>query len=508
MKPLLLAMAWGGLFFTAQGWARRDILIELNQLEAQGQFREAAALASRALEDSSLPAAERRHLAFELDRLERIRRDFPFTKESLFAALKNSVKDLRAEEYDQWIDQGRFESREIDGERRFMVSSVPNLFFRYPELESRRVPPRDAVRLEQSRWETCVAIKKAAQAQKRPYVLPKRFHATMTVTVAANAAPAGEIIRAWLPIPRGYPFQGDFQLLWTSSSPKHIDDEQNPIRALYLEQLAAPNKKTLFSAAYAYTTHGVWFDLKAAEDRPGDPGGPALEGFLAEGPHVTFTPEIRALSRQIVGQETHPCRKARKCYDWIAEHIQYSYALEYSTIRNISDYCLRKGYGDCGQASLLFITLCRLNGIPARWQSGWNIFPGEKTIHDWSEIYLAPCGWVPVDPYMGVYATRYATSLKPEQRLELREFYFGGLDQYRMAANSGHNQTLTPPKQSMRSDDVDFQRGELEWGGHNIYFDQYTYSLTLQEMKVPARNEPAPWVVRPELCAPEPGRFQ
>ena len=52
----------------------------------------------------------------------------------------------------------------------------------------------------------------------------------MTVTAAANAAPAGEIIRAWLPIPRRYPFQGDFQLLSTSSTPKHVDDEQSPIR--------------------------------------------------------------------------------------------------------------------------------------------------------------------------------------------------------------------------------------------------------------------------------------
>src|SRR5260221_7934033 len=30
---------------------------------------------------------------------------------------------------------------------------------------------------------------------------------------------------------------------------------------------------------------------------------------------------------------------------------------------------------------------------------------------------------------------------------------------------------------SFRSDNVDFQRGELEWGDHNIYFDQYTYEL-------------------------------
>jgi len=311
----------------------------------------------------------------------------------------------------------------------------------------------------------------------------------MTVTAAANAAPAGEIIRAWLPLPRRYPFQGDFQLLSTSSTPGHVDPELNPIRSLYLEQPAARDQPTRFAAAYAYTTYGVWFDLDPAATRPADPNDPALKGLLAEGPHVVFTPEIRALSRQIVGQETNPCLKARKCYDWLAEHISYSYAVEYSTIRNISEDCLRKGYGDCGQRALLFITLCRLNGIPARWQSGWNTFPGEKTIHDWSEIYLAPYGWVPVDPYMGVYAMRYAASLTPQERRDLRDFYFGGLDQYRMAANCDHNQTLTPPKQSMRSDDVDFQRGELEWGGHNLYFDQYTYRLELEEMKVPPRDE-------------------
>ena len=198
-----------------------------------------------------------------------------------------------------------------------------------------------------------------------------------------------------------------------------------------------------------------------------------------------FTPEIRALSQQIAAGETNPYLKAKKFYDWIADQIKYSYAIEYSTIRNISDYCRTKGYGDCGQEAFLFITLCRLNGIPARWQTGWNTVPGGKTIHDWSEIYLAPYGWMPVDPYMGIYAMQYATTLPSEQRREIRDFYFGGLDYYRMAANSDHNQTLIPPKQSMRSDDVDFQRGELEWGHHNIYFDQYKWQLEWKELKTP-----------------------
>src|ERR1043165_1986496 len=174
--------------------------------------------------------------------------------------------------------------------------------------------------------------------------------------------------------------------------------------------------------------------------------------------------------------------KAKKFYDWIADHIQYSYAIEYSTIPNISDYCRSRGYGDCGQEALLFITLCRLNGIPAHWQTGWDTFPNAKTIHDWCEIYLEPYGWIPVDPYKSIWATRYAVTLTPEQKIEVRDFYFGGLDRYRIAANSDHNQPLTPAKDSFRSDDVDFQRGELECDGRNIYFDAYSYSLNWTEV--------------------------
>ncbi len=155
---------------------------------------------------------------------------------------------------------------------------------------------------------------------------------------------------------------------------------------------------------------------------------------------------MKAASQAIVGKETNPLLKARRIYTWIAENFMYSFAHEYSTIRNISDFCLRKGYGDCGQHTLLFITLCRLNGIPARWQSGWYTFPGAKTIHDWAEIYLAPYGWIPVDVDMGVFAHRYFTSLTPEERQRLKEFFFGGLDQYRIAANADHSQTLEPPK--------------------------------------------------------------
>jgi transglutaminase-like putative cysteine protease len=363
-----------------------------------------------------------------------------------------------------------------------MGSSVSNLFFRHAELNSRRLPPKDTAKRDQANWETCVAIKAAARKEKKPYVLPKRFTAVMTVTVKSNVVPDGEMIRAWLPIPRRYPFQTGFALAKTSSPIKSLADELSSIRSVHLEQPAVTGAPTRFEIEYEYTIYGVSFDIDFDRVIPANRDDAALQPFLAEAPHVVFTPKLRALSAQIVGRETNPAVKAKKFHDWIAANIKYSYALEYSTIRNISDYCLTKGYGDCGQEALLFIALCRLNGIPARWQSGWNLFPGAKTIHDWCEIYLEPYGWVPVDPYKGIWAMRYATTLTPEQKREARDFYFGGLDYYRMAANSDHNQDLMPPKNSFRSDDVDFQRGELEWRTNNIYFDQYNYDLQIKEV--------------------------
>jgi hypothetical protein len=39
-----------------------------------------------------------------------------------------------------------------------------------------------------------------------------------------------------------------------------------------------------------------------------------------------------------------------------------------------------------------------------------------------------------------------------------------------------------PPRKSFRSDDVDFQRGELECEGQNIYFNHFHYDFTVKEL--------------------------
>ncbi len=476
-------IVWAALLLPLSGLAASDsVLVRVEQLEQAGQFREAALMLSNALHQAGRNARRRLELEFELDRLERIRKDFPLSREALFAQVRAAVRDVTPEEFAQWLAEGRFDSRVIDGQTRFMRSSVRNLFYRHPELESRRLNARDPGPVERARLETCRAILAAAQTQAAPYVLPKRFHVEMVVTVRTNAAPAGAPLRCWLPIPREYPFQRDFKLLGSEPPAKKINPPQSPIRAVYLEQPARAGAPTPFRIEYEYTAWGVRFLINPETVRPVNPKDRRISAWLREAPHVEFTPQMRALSAEILGGETHPYRVAKRCYDWIVSNIRYSLAVEYSTLRNISEYCRTRRYGDCGQEALLFITLCRLNGIPARWQSGWNTFPGDEDIHDWTEIWLEPYGWMPVDPYMGIWASQYVRTLSADEKRLIKDFYFGGLDQWRMAANSDHSRELRPRKRAPRSDNVDFQRGELECNGRNLYFDRFNYDFTVREI--------------------------
>ncbi|HEY1686546.1 MAG TPA: transglutaminase-like domain-containing protein [Tepidisphaeraceae bacterium] len=458
-----------------------DAIAHAQNLKAAGQFTDAANVLKQMTAENVAPADQKK-INFELDQLERIRLDYSLTRDKLFADLQDSVRDLKSDEFDQWIRQGRFDSRQIDGQQWFMNSSVSNLFFRYPELNSRRLNAEDGSAVDQEVLSTCRAIKSAARQSHSPYVLPRRIDATMTVTANADITPPDAIIRAWLPIPHDYPYQSGFELVGSSPPPKEIAPGNSPIRSVYFEQPAQSGKPTRFQLHFRYTHFGVSFDIDPKTVVPFDGKDPSIAPFIREAPHVVFTPQMRALSQQIVGDEKNPARAARKIYDWIAANIHYSFATEYSTIPNISDYVLTHRYGDCGEEAMFFITLCRLNGIPARWQTGWDIFPGKLDIHDWSEIYLKPYGWIPVDPCMGLLSARYMSGLSPAERQELHDFYFGGLDQWRMAANSDHCQLLTPPKNSFRSDNVDFQRGELESAGQNIYFNHYHYQIKAKEV--------------------------
>jgi transglutaminase-like putative cysteine protease len=280
-----------------------------------------------------------------------------------------------------------------------------------------------------------------------------------------------------LPFPRALPGQQENVRLIESTPAAHVTAPESALqRTVYLEKPAHAGKPTMFSITYELTVFGQYHPVDPAKARPVK-RTPELAPDLSERPpHIVFTPAIREYSRQIVGTETNTFVIAQKLFAAV-DRIPWAGAREYSTISNISDYTLHAGHGDCGQQTLLLMTLLRLNGIPARWQSGWVYSEGEyDNMHDWGSLYLPPHGWVPMDVTFGRLA-----SGDPQ----IGAFYLGWLDAYRIAFNDDFSQAFVPAKQHARSDTVDSQRGEVEWRGGNLYFDQWDYKFEAQVLTVP-----------------------
>ena len=49
-----------------------------------------------------------------------------------------------------------------------------------------------------------------------------------------------------------------------------------------------------------------------------------------------------------------------------------------------------------------------------------------------------------------------------------------------MIVNLDYGRELIPAKTSFRSEPNDFQRGEVEIDGHNLYFDEWTWKFDVQ----------------------------
>ncbi|MBS0438605.1 MAG: transglutaminase domain-containing protein, partial [Proteobacteria bacterium] len=310
----------------------------------------------------------------------------------------------------------------------------------------------------------------AARASGRSSVLPRRVRVTQSMTVAADAVPAAKSIRAWIPYPRAIEGQQqDIRFVSSEPAAHRIAPESALQRTVFLEQPAQAGKPTVFSVTYELTLYAQYHAIDADKVVPAKIT-PELAPFVAErAPHIVFTQPLRVFSRQVVGDETNPYRIAQKIYAAVDE-IPWAGAREYSTIADLSSYTLRAGHGDCGEQTLLLMTLMRMNGIPARWQSGWTYTDTDhEDIHDWAQIYLAPYGWVPVDVTYGRIDSGDAA---------LKWFYLGGLDNYRIAFNDDFSQEFVPPKRFFRSDTVDSQRGEVEWDGGNLYYDQWNSDFT------------------------------
>ena len=411
--------------------------------------------------------------SWEADLHHRLLNDFSKTREQVKEYIRKYIPDVTDRQLDEWEKTGELECRVIDGEKKYFHNAAPNLFRINKEcarLKAKRdTPGRDGevtVREDNTR----TVMKQAAKSKER-IGDPKHFRIRYTITVKPDVVPEGETVRCWMPMPRtDVPRQKNVKLLSTSQ-PDFVRSPMDYAHStVYMEKKAEAGKPTVFSEEFEFDAYGAWFDLDTAATTTYDTTSDLYKTYTSERDcHMVFTPQIRALAERLTQGAATPLAKARRIFKWVDDNFPWASAREYSTIENIPAYVLDNHHGDCGQVTLLFLTLCRSLGIPAHFQSGFMLHPGEENLHDWGEIYVPEYGWVPVDQSFGIPA--YA---KNEQETY---FFFGGIDSFRMIVNNDYGCPLYPAKQFPRSETVDFQRGEVEWAGGNLYFDQWRWKL-------------------------------
>ncbi len=474
--PLLLALLLAAsptAVTAADSAGAARTLDSVTAMVTAGQFEQADARIDAALAQPGLSEKTRRALRFQRVRMKRMRLDFSLDAAAVEARVRKRIPDLDDAQFARWDAHGLFEHMLIDGKRLYFRRAPANLFHLSAEARKLRAEqsPYTSSGLSEDFTRHIAAFDRKVIAQAKATgqtsVLPRRLEVTQTLTVDADAVPAGKTIRAWIPYPRSNPGQQeDIRFVSSQPSRHRIAPKSTMQRTVYMEKTAQAGKPTTFSITYDVTLYAQYHAIDPARVTPAKIT-PDLAPYLAErAPHVVFTQPMRVFSEQIVGDATNPYEIAKRIYAAV-DTIPWAGAREYSTIANISDYTLHAGHGDCGEQTLLLITLMRMNGIPARWQSGWIYSSGDyDNIHDWAEIYLAPYGWVPVDVTYGRFDTDDPA---------LKWFYLGGLDNYRIAFNDAFSRPFVPAKQFFRSDTVDSQRGEVEWDGGNIYYNQWSY---------------------------------
>ena len=473
---------FGGIFLTLFGSCQTPVekpydFSGIEKLVHSGELKKLELLADSLKGTGTLGEMNRYKLDSIVEISHRIRLDFGRSEADVKKQLLNYFPDLDSTLLSNWETTQKLEMRLIDGEKRYFKNAVANLFRlsnearKYKEkADGFQVDSLDLFRLDHTR-KIISATKTSGET-----VQPVRMKLSYFINVDINAVPDGKMIRCWMPFPReGNVRQTNVRLISSEPQNAEIAGNENLQQSVYMEKRAERDQPTIFRIEFEVETSAQYFDLKPEEIKAYNTESSVYkENTCERAPQIVFTPLMKQLADRIVAGETNPLLKVQKIYNWINDTILWASALEYSIIPNIPEYVLKYGHGDCGMQTLLFMTLVRSQGIPAKWQSGWMLHPGHVNLHDWCEVYFEGIGWVPVDQSFGLQDS-------PDEKV--MNFYNSGIDSYRLIVNDDYSRELTPKKKYMRSEPYDFQRGELEWEGGNLYFNQWNWHMDVEYIK-------------------------
>jgi len=399
-----------------------------------------------------LPEMLRARLVCERERIRRLPTQYPWNRAQALAKLQELVPGVTEEEFENWELQGRIDFIYIHGEKRYFLRSHRSIA-KHPELvrkAGREVSPVNE-------W-----LDPMIEEIRQKGSLTKRITLETSVYVDEADFVPGTYL-AHLPFPVCASQQSDVHLL--EGRPDGIGPENAPARTAWWRKDLTEWRE--FALRYSYVSCIRYADPlhQPAPNVPLYPNttAPCAEDLAEHGAYIRFTPYMKQLAQTLTKDEATAVGKAWRIYEFVTTKVDYSFMRDYFQIDDLGMYCAVNLRGDCGLQALTFIILCRIAGIPARWQSGLAVEPDYTGSHDWAQFWLDGWGWLFADCSYGGSAYRYGNQVR-------HQFYFGNLDPMRMAATQAYQAPLDPPMHALRVDPYDNQSGEIERVGAEMPF--------------------------------------
>lgn len=424
---------------------------DLMKLKWGGDYERLISVIDRRLADETLPAPLRKRLQLERILAARIPSQYPYSYEDALELLRANIRDFKDEELETLWEENTADWIYINGKVQFHELFFDNLMKTRDDYGARFLGTMEDNEKNAALLRENVRLMEEHGGR----TVHMRLLTRLSLTPEAEKACMGKTAHVYMPLPVEYAQVRNLRLLGfegTAGEPVSVDNGSYPQRTARFETVIRGGE--VWQTVFEFDNETVFRNPDPSQVLFSQPSFYTGE----EAPHIRFTPYLRELTRSVTEGEENPLLAAEKIYRFITSQVKYSFVRSYSTVEDIPEFTAANRKGDCGFQALLFITMCRIAGIPARWQSGLYATPLTVGSHDWAQYYVAPFGWLSADCSFGGSAFRQGD----EKR---RAYYGANLDPYRIPYASQFMHSFSREEEGLRDDPYDNQSGEVFCGG-------------------------------------------
>ena len=421
------------------------------KLKWGGDYERLISVIDRRLADETLPAPLRKRLQLERILAARIPSQYPYSYEDALELLRANIRDFKDEELETLWEENTADWIYINGRVQFHELFFDNLMKTRDDYGARFLGTMEDNEKNAALLRENVRLMEEHGGR----TVHMRLLTRLSLTPEAEKACMGKTAHVYMPLPVEYAQVRNLRLLGfegTAGEPVSVDNGSYPQRTARFETVIRGGE--VWQTEFEFDNETVFRNPDPSQVLFSQPSFYTGE----EAPHIRFTPYLRELTRSVTEGEENPLLAAEKIYRFITSQVKYSFVRSYSTVEDIPEFTAANRKGDCGFQALLFITMCRIAGIPARWQSGLYATPLTVGSHDWAQYYVAPFGWLSADCSFGGSAFRQGD----EKR---RAYYGANLDPYRIPYASQFMHSFSREEEGLRDDPYDNQSGEVFCGG-------------------------------------------